>query len=217
MFRLCIDGSRPQKFAARKARKYLAQKNRLILPALELAYVFAAIAHAPRKVVLERMIPHVHQALEELGVLVTSGVNGDAHLNRGKIKKAAEKNNRKTRTKVEGSEGYWDDLCLARFLEGVCWRFVAYPVCRSVLSAVDHIRFAAVALSRETNMLHLQDPDAVLDADETVSVSVEEAQHWAETAFEQVFENGHMIELDHYVVYYARGSHFPSFCPHAVT
>ena len=27
-----------------------------------------------------------------------------------------------------GADEYWDDLCLARFLEGVCLRFVAYPV-----------------------------------------------------------------------------------------
>jgi hypothetical protein len=60
-------------------------------------------------------------------------------------------------------------------------------------------------LSREINTLYLQDPDAELDPDEKVSASVEEAQHRAETAFEQVFENGHMIELDHYIVYYARG------------
>jgi hypothetical protein len=91
------------------------------------------------------MIPHVHQALEELGVLVMNGVNGDANLNGVRIKKVAEKNNRKPRSKAEGKEGYWDDLCLARFLEGVCWRFVAYPVCPFVSSAVDHIGFAVVS------------------------------------------------------------------------
>ncbi|KAH0834300.1 hypothetical protein J3R83DRAFT_11675 [Lanmaoa asiatica] len=162
-----------EKFAARKARKYLAQKNRLILPALELAYVFAAIAHAPRQVVLERVVPHVHRALEGLGVLEINGVNGDANPN-GEKNKVVERNHRKARSKAEGKEGYWDDLCLARFLEGVCWRFVAYP-----------------------------DPDAELDADQKVSISVEEAQHRAESAFEEVFENGPRIELDHYIVYYA--------------
>lgn len=40
-----------------------------------------------------------------------------------------------------------------------------------------------------------------------MSVSVEEAQRRAETAFEEVFENGPKIELDHYIVYYARRSH----------
>ncbi|KAG8215539.1 hypothetical protein J3R82DRAFT_9198 [Butyriboletus roseoflavus] len=162
-----------EKFAARKARKYLGQQNRLILPALELAYVFAALAHAPRQVVLERMIPHVRQALEELGVLEVNSVNGVANPNGGK-NKTVEKNRRKARSRAEGKEGYWDDLCLARFLEGVCWRFVAYP-----------------------------DPDAELDAHDKVFVSVEEAQHKAESAFEEVFENGPRIELDHYIVYYA--------------
>ncbi|KAN0080427.1 Protein of unknown function (DUF3808) domain containing protein [Tylopilus felleus] len=162
-----------EKFAARKARKYLAQKNRLILPALELAYVFAAIAHAPRQVVLERMIPHVNEALEELGIPETNGVNGVADLNGAITKKVTQKNNIKARNKTEGREGYWDDLCLARFLEGVCWRFVAYP-----------------------------DPDAELNEGQKVSVSVNEAQHMAEIAFKQVFENGSKIELDHYIIYY---------------
>lgn len=31
-------------------------------------------------------------------------------------------------SKYEEGHGYWDDLCLARFLEGVCLRYVAYPV-----------------------------------------------------------------------------------------
>ncbi|KAI9459290.1 glyoxal oxidase N-terminus-domain-containing protein [Boletus coccyginus] len=163
-----------QKFVARKARKYLAQENWLILPALELAYVFTAVAHAPRQVVLERMVPHVHQALEELGVLAMNIVNGDMNSGGGKNKKVSQKSHRKVRSKAEGREGYWDDLCLARFLEGVCWRFVAYP-----------------------------DPDAKLDADERVPVSVEAVQHKAETAFEEVFENRPKIELDHYIVYYA--------------
>jgi hypothetical protein len=25
-------------------------------------------------------------------------------------------------------QGYWDDLCLSRFLEGICLRYLAYPV-----------------------------------------------------------------------------------------
>lgn len=28
----------------------------------------------------------------------------------------------------ESGHGYWDDLCLARFLEGICSRYVAFPV-----------------------------------------------------------------------------------------
>ena len=43
-----------------------------------------------------------------------------------------------------------------------------------------------------------------MDAGDKVSVSAEDAQHRAASAFEQVFENGPKIELDHYVVYYAR-------------
>lgn len=63
-------------------------------------------------------------------------------------------------------------------------------------------------LFREADAFYPQDPDAELDAYEKVSVSVEEAQHKAKSAFEEVFENGPKIELDHYIVYYARESLF---------
>ncbi|KAF9236545.1 hypothetical protein BU15DRAFT_49888 [Melanogaster broomeanus] len=139
-----------EKFAARKARKYLAQKNRLLLPALELAYVFFAIAHAPRQVILERMIPDIRLALDELGLQEASCSMAGVR------------------------EGYWDDVCLARFLEGVCWRFVAYP-----------------------------DPDAEVDVDDELPGAVEEARQRAERALKEVFESGPKIELDHYIVYYA--------------
>lgn len=33
--------------------------------------------------------------------------------------------------------GHWDDVCLARFLEGVCLRFIAYPVrCVSIYAPI---------------------------------------------------------------------------------
>ncbi|KIJ64163.1 hypothetical protein HYDPIDRAFT_112092 [Hydnomerulius pinastri MD-312] len=167
-----------EKFAARKARKYLSQKNRLLLPALELAYVFTAVAHAPRQIILDRMIPDVRNALKELGVQEeSSSVHGSTpngvEGKNTKGKKGVEKND-KAKAGVEGREGYWDDVCLARFLEGVCWRFVAYP-----------------------------DPDAELEADEKLTVPVEDARQKAEGAFKAVFENGPRIELDHYLVYYA--------------
>ncbi|KAF9219377.1 hypothetical protein BS17DRAFT_424722 [Gyrodon lividus] len=163
-----------EKFAARKARKYLAQKNHLLLPTLELAYVFYAVAHAPRQVVLERMIPDVRQALRELGLQETSsGINGVSPNGYADKGKGGDEKSKKARAKAE-PEGYWDDVCLARFLEGVCWRFVAYP-----------------------------DPDAEPEADEKFSVSVEDARQRAERALKEVFENGPKIELDHYIVYHA--------------
>lgn len=36
----------------------------------------------------------------------------------------------------ENGHGYWDDLCLAKFLEGVCLRYVAYPVGLSALHSL---------------------------------------------------------------------------------
>ncbi|KAF7325136.1 hypothetical protein MKEN_00557200 [Mycena kentingensis (nom. inval.)] len=133
-----------EKFVARKARKFISQ-NRLALPALEISYTFAAIAHAPRRVLETRMLPEVHKVVAYL-------------------------------TANPGSTGYWDDYCLARFLEGVCLRFVAFP-----------------------------DPDALLDPADSASATIsrDDASAGSKAAFEAVFEHGPKIELDHHLVYYA--------------
>ncbi|KAJ7747850.1 hypothetical protein B0H16DRAFT_1554834 [Mycena metata] len=136
-----------EKFVARKARKFLAQNGRLALPALEISYVFLAIARAPRRIVEKHLLPSVRALLATLSEPGTE--------------------------KSYGS-GYWDDYCLARFLEGVCLRYVAFP-----------------------------DPDAVLDPEEVPSMSRNDAAAASKTAFEAVFENGPKIELDHHIVYHA--------------
>ena len=43
-----------------------------------------------------------------------------------------------------------------------------------------------------------------MDPDEVVSIPQVEAAERASAAFQSVFENGTKIELDHYVVYFAR-------------
>ncbi|KAF9446913.1 hypothetical protein P691DRAFT_803254 [Macrolepiota fuliginosa MF-IS2] len=92
-----------EKYVARKSRKFSQQGDRLALPALELAYIFLGIAHAPREVIINKMLPETEKVLTEL----------DAHKSKPK--------------KYEGGHGYWDDYCLAQFLKGVCLRYVAYP------------------------------------------------------------------------------------------
>ncbi|KAI6104952.1 hypothetical protein EDD16DRAFT_242267 [Pisolithus croceorrhizus] len=171
-----------EKFAARKARKYLAQGNHLVLPAMELAYVFSALSHAPQKVVLEKMIPSVREALEELGLEEAGGGSSEKLISNGPIesdrKRSDGEEERSTKagngTVKSAQVGYWDNVCLARFLEGVCWRYVAYP-----------------------------DPDADLDENTKLLVAIDDARRRAELAFKAVFEHGPKIELDHYLVYYA--------------
>jgi hypothetical protein len=60
------------------------------------------------------MLPKILAASAALGLGVTKGKA-----------KAAESD---IKEKKEGDKGYWDDVCLVRFLEAVCWRYVAYPV-----------------------------------------------------------------------------------------
>ncbi|KAI0032001.1 hypothetical protein K488DRAFT_50862 [Vararia minispora EC-137] len=133
-----------EKFVARKARKAQAQRG-LVLPALELAAVFGAIAHAPRDVLHAHMLPTVAAARAAL----------DAEADKAR-------------------SGYWDDVCLARFLEGMCLRFLAY-----------------------------EDAEALVEPDVPMPMPVEEATARARAAFEAVFADGTRIELDHYLVYFA--------------
>ncbi|THG95455.1 hypothetical protein EW026_g6202 [Hermanssonia centrifuga] len=138
-----------EKFAARKARKFEEQGGRLALPALEFAYIFLGIAHAPRDVIRTKMLPQIDEMLIQLAA------------------------NKDDPTKYARGHGYWDDLCLARFLEGICLRYIAYP-----------------------------DPDAVVDLSEEPAVLRTNAESRAIAAFEAVISNNANIQFDHYLVYY---------------
>ncbi|KAJ3777913.1 hypothetical protein FB446DRAFT_841253 [Lentinula raphanica] len=137
-----------EKFVARKARKFLSQGRRLALPMLELAYLALAIAHAPRNIVETKMLPEVNRASMELEK------HKDDH------------------GKYYNGKGYWDDFCLAKLMEGVCKRYLAYP-----------------------------DPDAELDPKESPMISQDQAAKEAKAAFHAVFEHGPRIEFDHQLVY----------------
>ncbi|KAK0205803.1 hypothetical protein DFS33DRAFT_1309940 [Desarmillaria ectypa] len=138
-----------EKLVARKARKFLSQ-GRLALPALEMAYQFLAIARAPREIVVTKMLVEVKACLQSL----------------------RSKNKKRT-------PGYWDDFCLAKFLEGVCLRYVAYPELDAIL------------------------PPNAPSVDDITDMSQDEAAAASISAFEAVFEAGPNIELDHHIVYHA--------------
>ncbi|TEB19564.1 hypothetical protein FA13DRAFT_1844951 [Coprinellus micaceus] len=146
-----------EKFVARKARKFESQNHRLILPGLELAYIFQSISHAPRAVIRSRMLPYVHSTLASL---------------------------RASTPKAWGA-GYVDDVCLARFLEGVCLRYLAYP---------------------DENSAELEEggkggeDEGKGEGDEKER---EDSAREAEAAFREVFQWGPKIELDHHLVYHA--------------
>ena len=74
---------------------------------MELAYMFEAIMHSPRNVLLNKMIPDI-----EAGMITIEACSEDE-------------------TKYldgAGADAFWDDYCLGYFLMGSCWRTVAYPV-----------------------------------------------------------------------------------------
>lgn len=66
--------------------------------------MFLAVDHSPREVIWEKMLPEVEETRKRIVQYVTRS------------------------SAYEGGRGYWDDYCLVHFLEGVCLRFIAYPV-----------------------------------------------------------------------------------------
>ncbi|GAA6051719.1 hypothetical protein JCM3770_002699 [Rhodotorula araucariae] len=92
-----------EKFVARRARKFVAQGNRLILPGIELAYVLNCLGLSPRFILFEEHLNQVSHVLAELHAVKEPekyGQNGDE---------------------------YWDDYCLAHLLRGIILRFIAHP------------------------------------------------------------------------------------------
>lgn len=95
------------------------------------------------------MLPDVWKALSKLGL---EGFGADAISGRpvqnGLI---SEEDLRQKEARKMGNgladaarKANWDDICLARFLEGVCWRYVAYPV---------RIHFKVLLVMREMDFL----------------------------------------------------------------
>ena len=73
------------------------------------------LARAPRAVVRERMLPRVEALLSALAVHKDYPAGYGARPGGKEKGKAAEGE-------------YWDDFCLAKFLEGVCVRYLVYEV-----------------------------------------------------------------------------------------
>ncbi|KDQ55006.1 hypothetical protein JAAARDRAFT_38112 [Jaapia argillacea MUCL 33604] len=142
--------ARFQKFAQRKAQKFKSQARRLMLPGLELAYINLALMRAPPAILAGTMLPLIRRA-------------------RNKLKGYFDRPDW-----YENGRGYWDDLCLACFLEGVCASYVAYS-----------------------------NPDAHPENNDETHITREAAEALATDAFECAIANGKKIEVDHYLLYHA--------------
>ncbi|KAG5634471.1 hypothetical protein H0H81_001836 [Sphagnurus paluster] len=108
-----------EKFVARKALKFTSQKCRLLLPALEMAYMLNALAHTPRMVVAKRMLPLVQEALGRLAMYASGTWTETSSSNISAVDLGTQVNEGFRLNAYEGGPAeYWDDLCLARFLHG---------------------------------------------------------------------------------------------------
>jgi len=137
-----------EKFVARKARKFEMQGRRLFMPALEFGYLFYCIEHAPRPLIQDQFLPAIRKGLLTL------------------------KQHQSAPSTYGNGQGYWDDLCLAYLLEGVCLRYLAYPESTALIDPDDDF---------------VVPPNAATDAME---------------AFQVGLKNADCIELDHWVMYY---------------
>ena len=55
-----------EKLISRKARKFKSQGHRLVLPLLELGYLFLAVARAPRSVLAKHFLVEIRKCLDGL-------------------------------------------------------------------------------------------------------------------------------------------------------
>ncbi|RUS32174.1 hypothetical protein BC938DRAFT_476107 [Jimgerdemannia flammicorona] len=91
------------KFVARKARKFLAQSNRLLLPGLELLHVWNCYEIMPL-VHLRRSASLVESEIAQLEILLLSSLSGSDL----------------------PYDNFYDDFCLAHFLRGILLRQQAF-------------------------------------------------------------------------------------------
>lgn len=136
-----------EKFVARKSKKF-ATYNRLLLPGLEFAYVYHCLSNAPRYILCDEALIMVSDALADL-----HDVEDPSQYHSG--------------------EEYYDDLCLAHFLRGVCLKFIACP-------------------EKHSKVRPKESP-----------IPTDEAAEQAEISFKTVLEHGHQLKLDHWLVYFA--------------
>ncbi len=136
-----------EKFVARKSKKFDTY-GRLLLPGLEFAYVYHCLSNAPRYILCDEALVMVSDALADLHDVEDP-------------------------SQYFSGDEYYDDLCLAHFLRGVCLKFIACPEAHSKVRPKES------------------------------PIPEKEAAEQAEISFKTVLEHGAQLKLDHWLVYFA--------------
>lgn len=92
-----------ERFVMLKAKKYIANNNRLPLAALEFSYIWHCLSQTPVFLLVENTLTRIDEFIDELESYHDPKAYGT------------------------GENEYWSAYCLAFFLRGVALRFVAYP------------------------------------------------------------------------------------------
>jgi len=92
-----------ERFCAAKARKYVAQNNRLPLAGIEFSYLWHCIGQTPVFLLVENTLSRIDSEIDELESYADPRAYGS------------------------GESEYWSAYCLAFFLRGVALKNVAFP------------------------------------------------------------------------------------------
>ncbi|PWN98190.1 hypothetical protein FA09DRAFT_338618 [Tilletiopsis washingtonensis] len=92
-----------ERFCAMKARKYIANNNRLPLAGIEFSYLWHCIGQTPVFLLVENTLSRIDSEIDELESFSDPRAYGS------------------------GENEYWSAVCLAYFLRGVALRNVAFP------------------------------------------------------------------------------------------
>lgn len=176
-----------EKFVAKKAAK-LADQGYLLLPALELSYVFHCLTHAPARSLRAVHLPLVARAITQLAPYANNP--------------AAYRS---------GTHGWRADWCLAHFLHGVINGYIAYPDAHHTREGEPVLRpnFSSKSSSSHTCGLPFDpnsDPDSNLNSDPTSDADVDanaDADAAAEASLVFATQVGRDLTSDQYLVYFA--------------
>lgn len=111
-----------EKFVARRARKFVQQGNRLVLPGIELAYVLNCLGLSPRFILFEQHLDQVSHVLAELHKVREPseyGKTGEEFWDGAFLSSVSRHDFADAQSRA--------DYCLAHLLRGIILRFIAHP------------------------------------------------------------------------------------------
>ncbi|KAI8917323.1 hypothetical protein BC831DRAFT_485416 [Entophlyctis helioformis] len=166
-----------EKFVARKSRKYFLQGDRLLMPGLEIIYMWNGFDHIPHdrlKVIqadVDAAIKSLDKQQEEF-----------KKQPRARQPSSSSSSAAKTDTADAPYPTFFDDVCLLRFFKGLVLRELAYP----------------------THMTLLPEETLVATASTVLTDKMAKDLQYAAKQFEYIALQADQIDLDHWMLPFTR-------------